>query len=44
MRKKVVCLTCHKEVEVTLISYGDGHVAICPLCGKLAYNSKSKDK
>ena len=38
--KVVNCLTCHKEVNVELIPFGDGYVAICPLCSELAYNEK----
>ena len=37
---KVKCLTCGKEVEVKLVPYGNGQIAICPKCGKLAYNGK----
>jgi len=37
---KVVCLSCQKEVEVKPIPFGNGHVASCPECGKLAYNGK----
>jgi len=37
---KVICLSCGKEVEVKLVNYGDGHIAMCPKCGELAYNSK----
>lgn len=37
---KVICLSCHKEVEVVLISYANGHIAKCPSCDKLAYNGK----
>ncbi len=42
MAKKltVVCLSCKKQVEVMLVSYGKGHIATCPACGKLAYNGK----
>lgn len=38
--KKVMCRTCKKEVEVKLIDYGNGHIAICPICQKLAYNGE----
>ena len=38
--EKIICLFCKKEVEVKLISYGDGRIATCPKCGKLAYNGK----
>jgi len=40
MKKKVICLSYGKEVEVKLTPYGNGHVATCPSCGKLAYNGK----
>ena len=38
--KEVVCLSCHKNVEVKLVPYGTkgGHAAVCPNCKKLAYN------
>lgn len=38
--KIVICVSCHKEVEVELVPYSDGHIATCPLCGKLAYNGE----
>jgi hypothetical protein len=38
--EKVICLACKEEVKVKLEKYGNGHIAICPLCGKLAYNGK----
>jgi len=38
--KTVICLSHHQEVQVKLIPYGDGHIAECPDCGKLAYNGK----
>lgn len=34
----VTCLTCRKPVEVTLIPYGESHIAGCPECNKLAVN------
>jgi len=34
------CVTCKKTVKVKLIPYGNGHIASCPECGKLAYNGK----
>ena len=37
---KVTCITCKQEVDVILQRYGNGHVAICPVCGKLAYNKQ----
>jgi len=40
MNKKVICLSCKREVEVKLINYGDGHIATCPVCQKLAYNGE----
>ncbi len=36
----VVCISCGEVVEVKLVPYGDGHIAKCPECGKLAYNGK----
>jgi len=36
----IICLNCRKEVEVKLLSFGYGHAALCPECGKLAYNGK----
>lgn len=36
----VVCLSCKKQVEVKLIYFGNGDCAVCPKCGKLAYNAK----
>jgi len=36
--KKVVCVSCGQEVQVILVSYGNGHIATCPSCGKLAYS------
>lgn len=38
-KKEVVCVSCYQKVEVTLVAYGGGYIAHCPLCGKLAYNS-----
>jgi len=38
--KRVTCLSCKKEVEIKLIPYGNGYIATCPKCGKLAYNKK----
>ena len=37
---KCKCITCHKDVEVVLVSFGSGHIATCPECGELAYNGK----
>jgi len=36
--KDVICISCKKWVTVKLVSYGSGRIAICPKCGKLAYN------
>lgn len=33
------CLSCHKQVIVRPIKYGNGCIAVCPICGKLALNS-----
>lgn len=38
--KVVPCLSCHHDVEVKLHKYGNGHIADCPRCGKLAYNGE----
>jgi len=38
--KKLICLSCKKEVEVKLVRYGNGHIAVCTVCGNLAYNGK----
>lgn len=38
--EEVTCVTCKEEVEVKKIPYGNGHIATCPKCGKLAYNGK----
>ena len=38
-----VCMSCKKKVKAKLIKFGDGYVAVCPLCKKLAYNVKFKD-
>ena len=37
-KKKVKCISCGKTVTVELVEYGDGHIATCLSCGKLAYN------
>lgn len=33
----VSCLSCHQEVEVKFIPFGDGRIAVCPKCNRLAY-------
>lgn len=43
MEKEVCCLSCGKNVTVSLISYGDGYVALCPKCDKIAYTINSKN-
>ena len=40
---KMTCMSCGKEIKAKLIKFGDGYVAVCPLCKKLAYNVKFKD-
>ena len=40
---RLTCMSCGKEVSAKLIKFGDGYVAVCPLCKKLAYNVKFKD-
>ena len=39
-KRKVVCVSCRKEVVVDLEPFGSGHIALCPVCKKLAYNGK----
>lgn len=34
----ITCLSCHLEVDADMGIYGKGYVAVCPVCGKLAYN------
>jgi len=41
---EVECLSCQKKVTVEVQRYGRGHLAICPECSKLAYNSKEPPK
>jgi len=38
--EKVKCLSCKRIVEVVLRAFGNGRIAVCPECGKLAYNGK----
>lgn len=38
VQKECKCINCEKIVTVMMMSYGNGHIATCPLCGKLAYN------
>ena len=40
---KMTCMSCGKEIKAKLIKFGDGNVAVCPICKKLAYNVKFKD-
>ena len=40
--KTVKCISCNETVKVDPISYGGGYIAICPKCGKLAYNEQQK--
>ena len=37
-KASVVCATCKRKVEVDFIAFGGGYVAICPTCGRIAYN------
>jgi len=37
---KTTCVSCKEEVVVKLVSFGGGHIATCPKCGRLAYNGK----
>jgi len=39
---KSKCVTCGREVEPEIISYGKGYVGTCPVCGGVAYNEKEK--
>lgn len=39
-KKEVVCISCRKKVEVRPVRYGNGRIATCPECGRLAYNGK----
>lgn len=36
----IKCLSCGKWVMVDMVKYGNGHIAECPKCWKLAYNGK----
>jgi predicted RNA-binding Zn-ribbon protein involved in translation (DUF1610 family) len=38
----MTCLSCKNEVTVNPIRYGDGFIATCPKCGKLAMNERRK--
>jgi endogenous inhibitor of DNA gyrase (YacG/DUF329 family) len=42
MKKRflVECVSCGKMVVIFLETTEDRHVALCPKCQKLAYNSK----
>lgn len=35
--RTVICLSHHGKVDVTLKTFGDGHIALCPECNRLAY-------
>jgi hypothetical protein len=37
---RIICLSCKKWVAVGMIEYGNGHIAACTVCRKLAYNGK----
>jgi len=37
---QVICITCKRQVEVKPIRFGNGYIAVCPECDKLAYNSR----
>ena len=39
---RIHCASCGRQVAVKLVSYGDGHVAVCPTCGGIAYSGVSK--
>lgn len=38
--EEIICLSCFQEVKVILVELSNGHVAVCPICDKLAYNGK----
>jgi len=38
--KVVTCVSCYKKVMVKLLPFGNGHIATCPECQKLAYNGE----
>jgi len=40
---EMVCITCGETVRARIIKYGDGYIAVCPLCKQLSYNTKFKD-
>ena len=40
----MTCLSCKNEVTAKPIRYGDGFIATCPLCGKLAMNERRRDE
>jgi len=37
------CMSCGQMVKAKLIKFGDGFIAVCPVCKQLAYNVKFKD-
>ena len=37
------CMSCGEIVKTKLIKFGDGYIAVCPICKQLAYNVKFKD-
>lgn len=44
MKKNVRCLSCGKNVVVELVEFGNGMVAVCPVCGQVAYNSDKRQR
>jgi len=38
--REIVCLSCKKTVTAKLFQYGNGYIATCPCCRKLAYNGE----
>ena len=40
----MTCLSCKNEVTAKPIRYGDGFIATCPKCGKLAMNERRRDE
>jgi len=38
--KEIECPHCGIMVEMKLMPYANGHIAICPKCRKVAYNGE----
>ena len=39
-----VCISCRKDVDVPLVSYGLSFIATCPLCKRLALSISAEEK